>query len=170
MFTMHFYEHIYQNYLLGFWSYLNEKTKTNSSKKVNTRCKTQRQRHSAKRQRDWCLAPVCYNTRSPLWHLSLVTSEKWRNNELTRRMELLYESNINVIKEQHLLRKHKVRTCYTCILWFIIPHWQSLYTFIADKIVINMHISLPKFIQQYWNRSTHSHKLFCWNLWHCMKT
>ena len=32
--------------------------------------------------------------------LSLVTSEKWRNNELTRRMELLYESSINVITKK----------------------------------------------------------------------
>jgi len=48
MFTMHFYQHIYQNHLLAVWSYFNEKTKTNPSKKVNIRCKIQRQRHSAK--------------------------------------------------------------------------------------------------------------------------
>jgi len=51
-------------------------TKTNPSKKVNTRCKTQRHRHSAKCQGDWCLAPVCYKTRSSLWHP--VTSNVWK--------------------------------------------------------------------------------------------
>jgi hypothetical protein len=88
---------------------------------------------------------------------------------LTQCMKLLYESSINVITKQHLLRRHKVRTCCTCILWFIIPHWQSLYTFIAHETVINMHISLPKFISRYWNQSTHSHKLCCWNIWRYKK-
>lgn len=153
--TVHFYQHIYQNHLLVVWSYLNGKIKTNLSKI----CWHEMQNSTA--------TPVTKNAReTDASHrfatnhgvrcdtLSQVMSEKLRNNELTRRMELLYESSINVITKQNLMRQHKVRNCYTYILWFIIPHWQSSYAIIADKVVINMHISLPKFIQQYWNQST----------------
>jgi hypothetical protein len=170
MFAVHLCQHVYHNQLLAVWSYLNWKTKTNSSKKVNTRWKTQRRRHSTKTQAR-LIASRRFATKREVRcdNRSLVTSEKWRNNELTRRMELLYESIIYVITKHHLLRQHKVRSYYICNLRLIISHWQSLCMFIADKIVVNMNISLPKVIHRYWNQRAHGHKLCCWNILQCKK-